>query len=257
MLVSIIIPVYGSINLLNDSLSSAINQTYEHCEILIIDDGSNKNKQIKKIINKYKYINRKIIRLISYKHNRGVAYALNKGILNSKGQYISWLSHDDIYLKTKIEKQISKFKNKYTHIVSSNFIEWKVKENKFKNRDLENNYYKDTIKSLLINEKVHGCSFLIRKKCFDIIGLFNENLYHTQDYDMWIRMAKKFKFYHCNDYLLISRNHKNQNSKLFKSDALKEKNKLFLKYSNNIKLSLLNKIILIIKNFKRNFYEQK
>ena len=40
MLVTIIIPIYGNIELLNDSLSSALRQTYKKCEILIVDDGS-------------------------------------------------------------------------------------------------------------------------------------------------------------------------------------------------------------------------
>ena len=254
MFVSIIIPIYGSINLLNDSLLSAVNQTYDNCEILIIDDGSGQKKKIKKIVNKYNNLNKKIIRLISYKKNRGVSYALNKGILNSKGDFISWLSHDDIYLKTKIEKQILKFKNKYIHIVSSNFIEWNVKDNEFKNRKLENNYFKETLKSLLINDKLHGCSIIMRKKCFDVSGLFNENLYHTQDYDMWIRMSQKFKFYHIDECLIISRNHKNQSSKLSKEEALIEKDKLFFKYSKKIKISLFDKIIFFLKKLKKNFY---
>ena len=52
MLVTIIIPIYGNIELLNDSLSSALRQTYKKCEILIVDDGSKQKVKIKKIIKK-------------------------------------------------------------------------------------------------------------------------------------------------------------------------------------------------------------
>jgi glycosyltransferase involved in cell wall biosynthesis len=247
MLVSIIIPVYGSVNLLKDSLKSAINQTYNNCEILIVDDGSKQKEKITNIIKIVSKSNKKKIRLISYKKNRGVAYALNKGIINAKGQIISWLSHDDIFLKTKIEKQISKFKDKNINIVTSNFIEWNVKKNKFVNRALDTDYFKEITKSLLLNDKLHGCSMLFRKKCFNTVGLFDTNLYHTQDYDMWIRMSEKFKFYHYDEYLLISRNHSNQNSKLRKAESLKEKDKLYIKYSKKIKFSFIQKNISLFK----------
>ena len=207
----------------------------------------NKKKKIRNIIKILSIGNRKKIKLISYKKNKGVAYALNKGISNAKGQIISWLSHDDIFLKTKIEKQISKFKNKKINIVTSNFIEWNVKKNKYINRALDTGYFKETMKSLLLNDKLHGCSILFRKKCFNVVGLFDTNLYHTQDYDMWIRMSEKFKFYHYNEFLLISRNHSNQSSKLHKDDSLKEKNKLYVKYSKKIKISLIQKNIIFFK----------
>lgn len=249
MLVSIIIPVYGSVNLLKDSLKSAINQTYNNCEILIVDDGSKQKEKIRNIIKIMSITNHKKIKLISYKKNKGVAYALNKGISNANGQIISWLSHDDIFLKTKIEKQISKFKNKKINIVTSNFIEWKVKKNIFVNRALNTDYFKETAKSLLLNDKLHGCSILFRKKCFNIVGLFDTNLYHTQDYDMWIRMSEKFKFYHYDEFLLISRNHSNQSSKLNQNESLKEKNKLYIKYSKKIKISLIQKISFFFKKF--------
>ena len=251
MLVTIIIPIYGNIELLNDSLSSALRQTYKKCEILIVDDGSKQKIKIKKIIKKYESKNSKRIKLISYKKNRGVAHALNRGISSANGDFIAWLSHDDIFINSKIEKQILMFKNKKIQIVSSNYIEWNVSNNYFLNRCLKNNYFKDTLKSLLTNDKLHGCSLVLRKKCFNKIGLFDESLKHTQDYDMWIRLSKKFKFYHLNEALLISRNHSNQSSKLNVSESLKEKVNLFSRYSDNINLTLLEKFIFLMKKFKR------
>ena len=99
--VSIIIPVYNGSNFIKQSIKSAINQTYKNIEIIVVNDGSTDNGRTENIVkefgDKVRYICKK---------NGGVASALNLGIKEATGEYISWLSHDDIYKPNKIEKQI-------------------------------------------------------------------------------------------------------------------------------------------------------
>ena len=123
-LVSIVIPVYNGTNYVAEAIESALNQTYKNIEIIVVNDGSkDKTENIAKSYgDKIRYY---------YKDNGGVASALNLGIKEAKGEYISWLSHDDIYYPNKIERQIEELKNiddKNTMIYSnSEFIDKKGK----------------------------------------------------------------------------------------------------------------------------------
>lgn len=230
-LVSIIIPVYKSEHLLQFSLNSAVNQTYKNKEIIVINDGSYNEKRIKKILVSFKNYP---IDYISIKKNKGVSYALNMGLKKSRGKYVCWLSHDDIFSKNKLSEQIKCLKNKNV-IVSSNFIEINSLNSLQKKKVLPQNYYDRTTLSLMINDRLNGCTLLIPKILIKKIGYFDEKLLHTQDYDMWIRLSRKFKFVHCEKFLLKMRIHKRQSSKIGKFQAQIEKKALFEKYYNYIK----------------------
>ena len=97
-LVSIIIPVYNGSNYVKEAIDSALAQTYKNIEVIVVNDGSTDNteKIVKSYGDKIRYF---------YKENGGVASALNLAIENSKGEYISWLSHDDVYYPNKIQEQ--------------------------------------------------------------------------------------------------------------------------------------------------------
>ena len=101
-LVSIIIPLYNGSNYIEQAIQCALQQDYENTEILIINDGSTDQGLGRDIC--LKYSDR--IRYFE-KPNGGCASALNYGIRNAKGQFISWLSHDDLYQPNKISYQVS------------------------------------------------------------------------------------------------------------------------------------------------------
>ena len=110
-LVSIIIPTYKRANLLEKSLKSVLDQTYENIEIIIVDDNDPKSEDrisTYKIVNKYlnNYSN---IRYIELDKNSGGCVARNKGLEFAKGKYINFLDDDDLFHKDKIKMQVSKF----------------------------------------------------------------------------------------------------------------------------------------------------
>ena len=125
-LVTVIIPVYNKVEYLQDSLNSVVNQTYSNIEIIIVDDGSKNHDKIIRICNNFK----KKIKIIKFKKNKGVSAALNAAILASNGKYINWLSHDDLFLPTKIEEQIRSLAGAEDKISITNFILWNVGKNK-------------------------------------------------------------------------------------------------------------------------------
>lgn len=108
ILVSVIIATYRREESLEKALSSVALQTYKNNEILVIDDNANKdwNKSVSGIITSVsdKYLIN-IIHIVN-KDNLGSAATRNRGIAEAKGEYITFLDDDDIYLPEKIEMQL-------------------------------------------------------------------------------------------------------------------------------------------------------
>lgn len=194
-MVSIIIPVYNGSNFMREAIDSALGQTYQNIEVLVVNDGSCDDRKTAQIAQSYG--NR--IRYFE-KENGGVSSALNLGIKEMKGDYFSWLSHDDVYMPEKIEKQVdalSKIDDKstvvccgYVHIdKDSNFI------GSMPNVDLEDIKllsWESMLLNLFESGPVNGCSLLIKRSIFEEVGLFDESLRFYQDGYMWYKifMAK-------------------------------------------------------------------
>lgn len=206
--VSIIIPVYNGSNYLREAIDSALAQTYKNIEVLVVNDGSADGGKTEKIAlsygNKIRYF---------YKKNGGVASALNMGIQNMTGEYFSWLSHDDVYYPDKIEVQINYLKllNKYTVVLYS---DWEHIDRSSTTLGIVKIDHKKTYKSIysVMNCLISGCTLLVPKSCFDNIGLFDERLPTTQDYDLWFKMARRYQFIHIPEVLVKYRIHPQQDT---------------------------------------------
>lgn len=225
-LVSILIPYYNGSNFIEKSLSSAVNQSYSNVEIIIINDCSS-TTETKLLLKKIKKFKKKNIFYIENKTNMGVAYSLNKGIKKSKGEYISWLSHDDEYEKDKISNQILYATKK--NIVYCNHKLIDHHGNFIKNINVDKFKLIRQDRWMLFDDRLNGCSLLIPKNILIKEGLFDEKLKHIQDYDMWYKLSKKYKFLNCKKYLVKSRIHKNQDSHKKSKEAFNEKKKFYTK----------------------------
>ena len=98
--ISIIIPAYNASDYLSEAIDSALNQTYSNIEIIVVNDGSKDDGATEKIALSYG----QKIRYLS-KENGGSSSALNWGISHMTGEWFSWLSHDDLYVPEKLQKQ--------------------------------------------------------------------------------------------------------------------------------------------------------
>ena len=95
--ISVIIPVYNTGMILQETIDSVLNQTFTDFELIIIDDGSTDPETL----NILKAQSDRRIRLIR-QQNSGVAYARNRGIAEAQGNYIAFLDHDDLFLPEKL-----------------------------------------------------------------------------------------------------------------------------------------------------------
>jgi glycosyltransferase involved in cell wall biosynthesis len=234
--VSIIIPVYNGSNYLSQAIDSALAQDYNNFEVIIVNDGSKDDNKTEQIALKY---GNKI--LYHFQENTGVASAWNKGISIATGNYISFLSHDDLYTSDKISSQIQLIKNSndLDIVIYSN---WSIiDENNIKKQDI-NLPILDKNKFLLyylLNRSLNCCSLLIPKSLILKEGPFDTSLRSTCDYDYIFRLTKYVNFILCPKSLVLGRKHNEQYSyKITEHDS--EKELLFIKYNTLLTKDLLN-----------------
>ncbi|RED57586.1 glycosyltransferase [Cohnella lupini] len=232
-LVSIVIPVYNGSNYLRDAIDSALVQTYPNVEVIVVNDGSCDDGATERIAISYGD------RIRYYaKENGGVATALNRGIQEMKGDYFSWLSHDDMYKPDKIDKEVGAIfrLNDLTRIVYSEYDQLDVHSGRTTPiRDSQSYSIEQLTNSVFpaVHNLIHGCSLLIHRMHFDRVGIFDEKLVTTQDYDLWFRMFRHQRLVFVPEPLLISRQHEEQGSKTISRHGL-EREELYLGFMNQL-----------------------
>jgi glycosyltransferase involved in cell wall biosynthesis len=198
-MVSVIIPTYNRAEILRQAIISVLHQTFQDFEIIVIDDSS--HDATFDVVHDFDDIR---IKYLSHKINKGGSAARNTGIANAVTEYIAFLDDDDEWLPFKLEKQMqlmvaspSKTGAIYTGYVLVDRVSGKIVRQKIpaKNGDL---YHE-----LLKGNPVGGTScVLLRKACFEKVGIFDEELPSFQDYDMWIRIAKEYHFDYIGESML-------------------------------------------------------
>ena len=123
--ISIILPNYNSHKYISDTLDSIINQSYKNWELVLIDDGSDKNT--KEILNNY--IQEKNIKIIFLKKNMGTAFCRNYALRLSSSEYVAFIDSDDIWHLDKLEKQVN-------FMIENNYLFSYTNYSTFKSNDL-------------------------------------------------------------------------------------------------------------------------
>lgn len=189
-LVSVITPAYNAQRYIKRAIESVLNQTYKNLEVIVIDDGS--TDRTAEIIKSYN--DPRIIYL--YQENQGQGPARNYGIRKSKGEYITLLDADDVYLPEKIEKQVQfmqtypEYKAVYCnalHFYSDNPYKFFKKKYDCPCGDI----FPDLLRTSLINPN----TIMFHREVLEKVGGFNEKRYYPEDWDMWLRIARAcFRF---------------------------------------------------------------
>jgi len=234
-LVTIVIPVYNGADFLAEAIQSALDQTYEAIEIIVVNDGSSDGGATERVAQAFG----SSIRYFS-KSNGGVGSALNLAILEMSGDYFSWLSHDDLYFNDKIALQIA-YLSEYGTSRTIVYSDYSI---------FTDNHVADAVPVAMpgvqpehfrywitAESALHGCSLLIPRSAFDAVGLFNECLRTTQDYELWFRMAEHYQFMHVAEVLLGGRSHAGQDTRKFAGLAFEEAARLYLGFVKTLEPS--------------------
>ena len=181
---SVIMPAYNPGNFLRLAIESVINQSSSDWELVVVDDGS--TEDILKVVEMDSRI--RVIR----QQNQGLSAARNMGILNSSGRYIAFLDADDLWMPTKLEKQLEMLEanekiglcHTYQNIISA---EGHIIRQGFS--DAINTY-----EQLLRDCKICVSTVVVRRECLASTGLFNGKYISVQDYDLWLKLIRHHSF---------------------------------------------------------------
>lgn len=210
--VSVIIPTFNSGRYITEAIDSVLKQTYRNIEIIIIDDGSTDNTTALLA----PYIQQRAIRYF-HQNNAGLSAARNTGVSLAVGEYIALLDADDMWKTDKLYIQVEVLSSKKdTGMVFTDFGTFDskgtvaVSKNHVKFRDGE----LVTFDKLFANNNfIYPSTVLIKKDVFEACGLFDQGLSAVEDYDMWLRIAKKIAISGINNPLTLIRLHEKNMSK--------------------------------------------
>ena len=195
-LVSIVLPTHNRARTLGQAIVSVLDQSFRDFELIVVDDHSSDDTDAQ--LERFRTDPR--VRLVcSVRH--GCAAARNVGVKMAEGRYIAFQDSDDEWLPGKLEKSISVLEaDPQASVVYTDLI-WINHEGHVRHFRSP----KDVRRGVLVSERtldyqVYGVaiqSAVVRRECFDEIGLFDEDLRRFIDLDLFIRLANRYKFLHC------------------------------------------------------------
>ena len=191
---------------------SVLSQTFPPAELLIIDDngeGSLIQRETELFADGLKaYAKSKgtELRYLKNKKNMGAQYSRNLGIRESRGEYIAFLDDDDRWTKDKLRLQMKLFNDKNVGLVYSKGRELRLRGEEIISAKPYNMALcfneKANFKDLLYGDYIGSTSqAVIRREVFEICGMFDEGQPARQDYEMWIRISRKYSCRGVPEYL--------------------------------------------------------
>ena len=195
--VSIIMPSYNHKKFLSEAIQSVLSQSFDEFEFIIIDDGSIDESQ--KMIENFANLDTRI-KTIFHTKNLGISKTLNEGIELSRGEFLAFISSDDIWMNDKIAEQIRAYEKGGSPIIWSEglIIDEKGVETGEK---ITKKYHAsqrtksgNILSELLIENFPFGLAILIKKSAIGKLR-FDPTLKYVNDYKFFLELARSNDFY--------------------------------------------------------------
>lgn len=236
---SIATPSYNQAKFISQTINSVISQTGDfYIEYFVIDGGSTDNTI--EILKQYELQLKNNSRIKFYwqsQKDNGQSDAINQGFKKTTGDILAFINSDDYYEPNTFQKIVDEFNNNpnknwlcgYSHIVDekNNFIQKYITF--YKNFWL--NHY--SYQTLLVLNYISQPSTFFTKKIFNQIGIFNEKLNYTMDYDFWLKIGKNNNPIVLKEYLSNFRIHSTSKGKTSYKNQFIEDLKTASNYTSN------------------------
>jgi|688.fasta_scaffold383684_1 glycosyltransferase involved in cell wall biosynthesis len=225
-LISVLMAVYNEKdNYLDLAIKSVLNQKYDNFEFVIVNDAS--RQSTKTLLEKWASLDCRI-KLYNLPFNIGLTKALNFGLIKSEGKFIARHDSDDYSLSNRLYTQFAYLENNEFVDAVGSFATIIDSEGLIKGQFI---YELNKEKLLKANHLVHG-SMMFRREVFKVLGGYDERLFFSQDYGLYLNMLFKHNMdiHILPDFLYNLRQH---------SDSISSKKKLIqLYYSTLAKYTL-------------------
>lgn len=213
-LVSIVIPCYNHERFVQDSIQSVIDQTYDHIELIIIDDGS-KDGSVAKIQEMVDICEQRFSRFeFRHRDNIGLSATLNEALEWCRGQYYSALASDDQILPDKTKYQIEFLENNQDIAAVFGGVQL-IDENNIRLDKIISKTRSYDFKDILMHKHdLPAPTQMIRMKDIKKVGGHDSSLY-IEDWYMWLKLSQHHGIFYINQVFALYRHHDNNNSKNF------------------------------------------
>ena len=185
MRVSVIIPTHNRAHALQRAIDSVLRQTAPAFEVIVVDDGSTDDTG--RVLRKFPQV-----RVVRRQENRGVAAARNAGISSAAGNWFAFLDSDDEWLPGKLEAQRAYHRENPETLISQTDEIWVrngVRVNPgARHKKLGGCIFKEGIRLCLVSPS----AVIIHRSVMENVGLFDEGMPVCEDYDLWLRVAKRY-----------------------------------------------------------------
>jgi glycosyltransferase involved in cell wall biosynthesis len=189
-LITVVIPCYNQAHFLSEAIKSIQNQTYEHYEIIVVNDGSTDNTT--EIARKFRDV-----QLIEQK-NMGLAAARNAGLLQSNGEFVVFLDSDDRLLPNALKIGLEAFEQNPDCAFVSGFCRF-ISADGSRLPDLKQPRVKgeaDHYEALLKKSYIWSpANVMYRRKIFEQTAPFDAAVSAAADYELYLRIARQFPVY--------------------------------------------------------------
>jgi glycosyltransferase involved in cell wall biosynthesis len=207
--VSVIITTYNRAPFVEEAIQSVLTQDFRDFELIVVDDGSTDGTR--QTLERY---TDSLIPL--YQENKGVSSARNSGIQHSQGTYLAFLDSDDLWLPKKLSVQLAFFYQNPQALICQTEEIWLRRGVRVNPRKVHKKYSGEIFEHCLSLCRVSPSAVMIKRRLFDEVGLFDEELPACEDYDLWLRVACRYPIHLIDEPYIIKRGgHPDQLSRQF------------------------------------------
>ncbi len=198
--VSVILPSYNHERYVGEAVESALDQTFQDFEIIVVDDGSrDRSLEVLRTFTDPR------VKLFVHEQNRGLSITANDCIRRAEGQYIAMLNSDDVWEQDKLELQVDYLDSHPDAAAVFGKVTWiddaglPITQDSFpylRLFDVENRNRFEWLRTFMVagNCLCHPSS-MVRRECYSQVGFYDITLASLQDFDLWVRICLKYNIH--------------------------------------------------------------
>lgn len=220
-LVSVVIPSYNSEDYISQTIDSVLAQTHRELEVIVVDDGS--TDATADIVSRYGAP----VTLIRQRNQR-VCAARNRGFEASRGDFVCFLDHDDVWFPWKVQRQIEAFsEHQQVGVVFTEFLNWTPVGNAFADPSsldpggaerppIDPSHTGWIYHQFLLDCWALTSTVMMRREVFESSGGFDVGLPYSEDWDLWLRLSLEHQFLRIARPSTLYRQHPTQGNKVLR-----------------------------------------
>jgi len=212
-LITVAIPTFNRARFLPQAVRSALDQTYPHIEIVIIDDGSTDGTDA--VLRQFEDPR---VRTFSKEHSGGPA-TRNRCIAEARGEYLVWLDSDDVLLADTLALYVAELcRDRSLDVLYGNLLvaDEQLRVQEVWSYDDYHGWPEALLAESTIENRIPNGGTLVRKTCYDRFGGYDERFPRAHDYEFWTRLAPLANVRSVRTEVAIYRRHEDSLTKVTK-----------------------------------------